>query len=214
MENLYLERINKETKRSKNRGWEHSEVEDWKKNEKEFFDSYHLKNFRRSIVSGGVLNPPDRPRKISAKYHGINYDVKDWFSGVSVYDKLRCFPNFISQFLKLKSRLNRTKSIYKIHDVLDNNVGNPSALINIFGAKVTDASVRYWYYTNRITALIGHVDVIIEIGSGYGGLAERLATALKAKKYLLVDLPETLSVAASYLSQRGLKAFELVSVQI
>ena len=204
--------MNEESKKSQNSGWEHSEVEDWKLSEKEFFDPYHLKNFRRSTVSGGVLNPPDRPRKISAKYHGINHDVKDWFSGVSIYDKLRCLPNFLLQFFKLKSRLKRTKSYYKIQDILDNKTGNPSALLNILGVTVTEASVRYWYYTSRITALVGQADVIVEIGSGYGGLAERLAVSLHAKKYVLVDLPETLSIAASYLRQRGLKVFEIISV--
>ena len=76
IENLFLKKINDEGKISTNKGWEHSEVEDWKVHEKEFFDPYHMTNLRRSMVSGGILNPPDRPRKISAKYHGIEPDER------------------------------------------------------------------------------------------------------------------------------------------
>ena len=172
-----------------------------------------MTNLRRSMVSGGILNPPDRPRKISAKYHGIETDVKEWFSGVSLYDKCRCAPNFINQFILLRARLRRTNSFYKLSDITDNTIGNPSLMIKLFGINITDASVRYWYYMNRIKSLVGEANIVLEIGSGYGGLAERLAVSLNSKKYLLVDLPETLSVAASYLKQRNLRFMKLYPLQ-
>ena len=67
----------------------------------------------------------------------------------------------------LRARLRRTNSFYKLSDITDNTIGNPSLMIKLFGINITDASVRYWYYMNRIKSLVGEANIVFEIGSGY-----------------------------------------------
>ncbi len=50
------------------------------------------------------------------------------------------------------------------------------------------------------TLLSTEAPVILEIGAGYGGLAYHLSRIVRKAKYVIVDLPETLLLAASYLT--------------
>jgi putative sugar O-methyltransferase len=54
------------------------------------------------------------------------------------------------------------------------------------------------YLTNNMKAIKD--SIVVEIGSGYGGLALQLLRKLEVRKCILVDLPQTLCIAGTYLT--------------
>ncbi len=66
---------------------------------------------------------------------------------------------------------------------------------------VCPTTVRYVKMFVDITNMFGDLNgfEIIEIGGGYGGLARIVSTGKKFKKYLIIDLPETIRLQKRYL---------------
>jgi putative sugar O-methyltransferase len=178
--------------------WRHGPVESWKKELELYSDDKHIKNFRRSFIVAGVLNPPDRPFKINKKYDGLQEDCIEWFKGISIIDKLRGGRLVFKLFNALKKRLNNLDIKYSYAELADDTVGNPVKFLIPFIGGVTEASIRYWYYSSFLKKYIGSANTVVEIGSGYGGLSKRVREKLDVKKYVLVDLPENLSLAYYY----------------
>jgi len=178
--------------------WGHSDIEDWKIDLPYFSDVNHIINFRRSITSGGTLNPPDRPYKVSKKYHGIEEDVSSWFDGLGVFDKLKG----VDTLLKLYSFFSRRIKTYKLESLdstlRDNMIGNPCYYKIPFFGRVTEASTRFWYYSTFISNKFNNLNNVLEIGSGYGGLSSVIFNSCNSDRYFLVDLPENLSLAYYY----------------
>jgi len=183
--------------------WKHSEVENWKVDFPLFSNKEHIESFRKSFVSAGVLNPPDRPYKINKKYDGLAKDLTDWFGGIRFIDKLRGAKDLVKRIYQLNIRLRAEKiePIYK--EMLDDLVGNPCTYRIPFFGKITDASIRYWYYSSLLNKFLDDVKVVMEVGSGYGGLSQKNISKLNVERYYLVDLPENMVLAYYYHLQSG-----------
>jgi hypothetical protein len=181
----------------------YSDVEKWKEVISEEEYSKKEKSFRRNILSGGVLNFPDRPRKITKKYDGLSEDLRAWnITSYKLSDVIYGILYLIKKFYILRERLKfyKVKIIYK--NIFDSKIGKPLFLI----PKITEASIRYWYYANLLRTMVPEAKNIMEIGGGYGGLCRSILKLNKENiAYTIVDLPHNIRLTKYYLINNGIK---------
>jgi hypothetical protein len=181
----------------------YSEVENWKEAISEAEFSRKKKSFRRNILSGGVLNFPDRPRKITKKYDGLGEDLRTWnIANYKVSDIIYGICFLIKKIYILRRRLKAFRVTIKYGNIFDSKIGKPIFLL----PKITEASIRYWYYSNLLRTLVPGATKIIEIGGGYGGLCGSIIKSSKDKiAYTIVDLPHNIKLTKYYLINNGIK---------
>ena len=170
----------------------HSDVEKWKRDS--FLDDFdQLLNFRRNFLSGGTINPPDRPSFIS---RDLNYENEKrrtfWF--------LRLFHRLSK--LELHSAL-RHKHFFKYYPDEQRNNFRRSSLFNNY---LLDLPIRVSYYFSNVKheRKLEDESSILEIGGGFGALALLYCRQFPLDTYYLVDLPENLLLAYINLTQGGI----------
>ena len=62
---------------------------------------------------------------------------------------------------------------------------------------------RFDHYAERIVEVVPHGGTVLEIGGGYGGTALQLLRHDPTLRVVMVDIPETLYLAAYFLSEAG-----------
>lgn len=174
--------------------WAHSPCESWKWDYfKEQLNSDNLKNFRRSLLSAGALNFPDRPVDIK----------KAWISGIPLKLKLIGLKTILEKLYKL-----RTYTKIDFTNISDNFVGNP-CYYKLGKVYITEASIRNYYYSVAIDRIRSAenftLNNMLEIGGGFGSLALKLISSprLHLENYYLIDLPENLALSFYYLKNNG-----------
>ncbi len=186
-----------------NGGWKHSPVENAKI---DYFPAHlnesNLINFRRTALSGGTISFPDRPLWYLPQPQSIA-SFKPWPKGIPFWQKVRGIRDILMQMY----RVNKQCKI-KMNGLTDNLVGNPCYYL-LGHRKVTDFCIRMFYYHEKLKQEFSadSIETIMEIGGGFGGLCEKLISSKEfaIKTYILIDLPENLSLSYYYLSNSGLK---------
>lgn len=158
--------------------WKASPVENWKTGyfEKNLNEK-NLVNFRRTLLSGGTINPPDRP------IHAHDYFNNGWLNGIPLNEKLRGILTIIGRLYKLNKlfKLN----CYNLSELSDNLIGNP-CYYKIGKHSITDFSIRMFYYHEKIRREFACkvLKNIVEVGGGFGGLCLKLIISAHFKQLL------------------------------
>lgn len=101
----------------------------------------------------------------------------------------------------------KTAQIPPAH-LYDTMIGNPpqTQTHRFKDVKVTVNSLRFGYYIHRIAEKYKGVDPIkvLEVGAGYGGLAEQLSRRFEIEHYYLIDGEPMLNLQRYYLNEAGL----------
>ncbi|GMR24380.1 MAG: hypothetical protein BMS9Abin37_2917 [Acidobacteriota bacterium] len=78
-------------------------------------------------------------------------------------------------------------------------VGNPRG-VEIDGIQVTQSSLEYTYMLTHLDGYLDGVEVVVDIGGGYGGLARLIKLSRPEVRVVLVDLPEVNAIQTYFLS--------------
>lgn len=173
--------------------YEVSPVEIWKKHKTtKFTDPILLNDFRRNSLSGGTLNPPDRPSKSNEDF--------SVYQDCNIFEKIHNLFKLIYRLIKFETRsIIYHGKIFKLKkDSSDIRIRTVT-----FSKSLTDSNIRNSYYYSVVQKYFKSSKVILEIGSGYGHLAHLLFKNMNVK-ICLIDLPENLILANQYLSSVGI----------
>ena len=87
---------------------------------------------------------------------------------------------------------------------------NPKIYTNSeFGIQTSFNDLFLIGYFLKIKQLVNDNDVIIEIGAGYGGLAEKFLKLSNFNKYYIFDIPSSIILQEYFL--KGIKRFILIN---
>jgi len=148
-----------------------------------------INNFRRNGLTCGIeigLLQSDRQNIINKKILPQIYDEE--------YSK-----TLIKRFKNLKKMINNDEFILSN---IECNIGNPQYCI-FDNIKLNTNDLYSIYDTWQITRFFNSYNekIILEIGGGFGGLANKIINNFKNCKYISIDLPETLILQHFYLSE-------------
>lgn len=130
-------------------------------------------NFRRNVVSKGLDNA-NVPEEALPR----------------VEERLR------AMYGNLKDRIPE-----KYHSFLEESpVGNPR-VFEIDGIRLTQSSLEYPYMLSHLEPHLEGVQVVVDIGGGYGGLARLVKLTRPRTKIVLLDLPEVNAIQTYFLSR-------------
>lgn len=88
----------------------------------------------------------------------------------------------------------------KTFDMEESHYVDEASVFEIDGRRVSETFLVYYgVFLRIVSCLPSPPETILEIGSGYGGLARIFHLGEKPKLHVLVDLPESLAFAYSYL---------------
>ncbi len=169
--------------------WGPSPVELWKSKSNSLWEG-DISNFRRLRISGGTINPPDRPFDISQEPYPNEIFLR------RVYNTFRLLINLVK--LELHS-LMTCRSLFKYVPEFNSKRFRKFSILNNY---VNDISIRMSYYSHRIKKIKSDKPVIMEIGSGYGALSSYLKG--EYSRFIIVDLIENLILASEFLSEAGI----------
>lgn len=77
-------------------------------------------------------------------------------------------------------------------------VGHPRSVV-VDGIPVTQSSLEYAYMLSHLDPYLSDVDVVVDIGGGYGGLSRVLKRAFPEMRIVLLDLPEVNTIQTYFL---------------
>jgi len=147
-----------------------------------FFKSWHWKRY-------------DLRKKLYQKSNLFNFRNNKLSEGL---DDQNTTQNIKIFYLKLKKKI---KEKFIIKNLLEKNVGN---LKNFFTykRKILDFGQLFFiYWLFLLKKNIKKLNLICEIGSGYGGFAEKILSNYPGSKYLIIDLPEANFLSSYFLSK-------------
>ena len=200
-----------------------SHLENWITEESRFMDPTSILNFRRNLLCRGLINKPHEPKGFFIKYSQVQNTTKshqNYLSFIflkSLLIELRVYLQSINPKYKNKVKKKFYTLIKEVNDLPnmksfayrikkgDNNIGNPYKIyIKEYDCFITESFVRHSEYFLRIIKFIDlkSINKILEIGSGYGGLAEIIINSLSnINEVFLIDFPQRLNLASFYLSE-------------
>lgn len=112
----------------------------------------------------------------------VDFDLgQDYFNHIQEFGK-EIYEQYFDRFLE--------------NDI----IGNPRQFF-YEDKKISPTTLRYIKTTLDLSSLCGDqkISKIVEVGGGYGGLCKTLSVLCDFKKYLIVDLPQTVKVQKKYL---------------
>jgi putative sugar O-methyltransferase len=163
------------------------------------------------------MNSIEKAIKTSFKRYKLNYKSKHWERynlRNNLYKKLY-LPNFRSNALssglddqnsdlnikKIYLKLKKIGEKFIIKNLFDKNIGGLKNFI-IFKRKILDFGQLFFiYWLFLLKNKIKKINFICEIGSGYGGFAEKIIKNYPKAKYLIIDLPEANFLSSYFLSK-------------
>ena len=108
----------------------------------------------------------------------------------------------ISQFNFQIQELINYFDISDIKESIGSKKGNPTIYTNSeFGIQTSFNDLFLIGYFLKIKQLVNDNDVIIEIGAGYGGLAEKFLKLSNFKKYYIFDIPSSIILQEYFLKE-------------
>jgi hypothetical protein len=189
------DRLMKELDARRDEGWTPSRVEHWKRSFT--MGRGHLANFRRSELSSGTQNPPDRPVGFP------NLDFSRLYPDVTAEERKREVPALRRLAMKLLARLfRRDCPDIDWFDALardDDRFGARVFEVPGFGT-VTFKSIQSAYYACRAASLVPQNGTVLEIGGGFGMLALWLLAIRPDVTCVLTDLPVNMVLTHTYLT--------------
>ena len=166
-----------------------------------------LASFKRSIhLSGGTLNPPDRPKTVS-------------LDDAEPYDDARPSERLRNSLLLLRRLIATERHSLRhghgwfphSHEVRTGEMRGVSIPCNL----LTDLSIRMSYYRHRLLHLATTAPrasrTYLEIGAGFGALARYVLSDRRSRqaRFVICDLPEFLPVCYWYLCASGISVAPL-----
>ena len=82
----------------------------------------------------------------------------------------------------------------------ENSIGNPHRII-INDKLMSLSRIEFSFILTHLTPHLEKCKIVVEIGSGYGGLAELVKKTFPEIKYILLDLPEANAIQTYYLAK-------------
>ena len=171
-----------------------------------------LRAFRHWYLAAGRLNFPDAPRPKDTYLR--------WEGGIPWRQK---WPGGALRLWRMYRRLSALEPVTAA-DLQDTLIGQPSTFMiprtpgalarlvwrRLSGVsasngldcyRITEAQLRFVYYRKRITRLLNGqpLGMVLEVGGGYGGLAAELLQHVPIGRYVIVELPDAMPLAALYL---------------
>lgn len=177
-------------------GWAPSRVEGWKRGFSTM-DRRHLANFRRSELSGGTQDIPDRPADFPPLEFGRLYPA------YTADEREASVRQFRIQFHVYLTRLLQrgAQGIDWYDDAVLDDDRFGARLIDLPGiGPVTSKSIQSAYHASRIMSLVPRNGVVLEIGSGFGAVASRLLAIRPDITCVLPDLPVNVVLTHTYLT--------------
>ena len=136
--------------------------------------SKDLSNFKRNSIYSGF----------------IGNDLRNKVTAIAFYEHIR--GNY--PYLLEKNLLNNF--------LINDRIGAPY-IYNIDGVKISPGTLRFMRVLGDILNIDDEIKNIVEIGSGYGGQALIIKSYLTMVDYNLIDIPESMMVARSYLRENN-----------
>jgi putative sugar O-methyltransferase len=156
---------------------------------KKSFKNYH------SIFKSRHWKRYDLRKKLYQKSNLCNFRNNKLSEGL---DDQNTIQNIKIFYFKLKKKI---KEKFIIKNLSEQNVGN---LKNFFTykRKILDFSQLFFiYWLFLLKKNIKKLNLICEIGAGYGGFAEKILRNYPDSKYLIIDLPEANFLSSYFLSK-------------
>ena len=98
---------------------------------------------------------------------------------------------------KIFKDINQHLEKYKENDIY----GSPIIFEFIFFGHIAPTTIKYISDAIDIEKnILKEFGLIVEIGGGYGGLLKTISVNIRFKKYILIDIPEALILAKTYIS--------------
>lgn len=173
-----------------NAEWGPSPVEIWKHDIHNLLNK-NLLDFRRSKISSGTINPPDRPKSTHQEPYPDDGMLR------------RCLNTFLLIVFLIRLEIHSLRQnnfLFKYRSELNSiNFRKFSLPKNL----MSDIGIRMSYYSCKIKKLNLEKPIILEIGAGYGALCNYLNGSYS--RYIVVDLIENLILASQYLEEAGIK---------
>lgn len=147
----------------------------------------------------------------------VNNEYNLWKNSLLEYlEEEEKFKNFrstapINRMVGISNLDNRFADLISNYDLpwkeleLADSIGNPLEKNKILDYNISNISLRYIYYANKILDLINSTNVkFVEIGAGYGGLCSIINIIaryrnIKIDEYAIYDLPEVQQFQKHYL---------------
>ena len=170
--------------------WGHSPVEKWKSDSRAIWEG-DISNFRRLRISGGTINPPDRPLELSEEPYPDEPFIRRITNSVA-----------LGKFL-VKMQIHSFSSLGSLFRYVPEMETTKFRKFSCWNNLLSDIGIRMSYYSHRIKKLKLKNPVVLEIGAGYGALSAYLNGHYSS--YFIVDLPENLILASEFLGSIGVK---------
>ena len=106
--------------------------------------------------------------------------------------------NIKKSYLKLKKKIGEKFIIKNLFSV---NIGKLKNFINFNGKILDFGQLFFVYWLYLLKKKVKKINFICEIGSGYGGFAEKIIKNYPKAKYLIIDLPEANFLSSYFLSK-------------
>jgi hypothetical protein len=177
----------------------HSPVEIVKRDYlKKYLDKSNLVNFKRSVISMGTLNAPDRPNNIFSEFYPDESILRKFLNLLKLIKRYFAF-----QYFSMKNG----RQLFKYFSEAKTPLQRAHTFFYRF---LSDAGLRHSLYYSRIRkeAIFSSV---LEIGAGYGGLAHLIMKRSRPQTYFIVDLPENLLLQHYFLYANGHQVLPWVS---
>lgn len=138
----------------------------------DFLDREELwPNFRNNVISKGLDNA-NVPEEAVARIEAKWRGIHERLSGA--------IPDRFRPFLE------------------ESPVGNPTT-IQIGNVRVSQSSLEYTYMVTHLEPYLSGVEVVVDLGGGFGGFASLLKRAYPRTRILLLDLPEVNAIQTYFL---------------
>ena len=185
--------------------WQPSPHEGWKP---DYFSAQcveeELRHFRRSKLSGGLINFPDRPVT----------ETDQWRHGLPLKERLIGAAWLWNEYQLLRRHVRGSGVTLRAGDIRDNAIGHPCGYRVPGVGLVTEAALRQAYYRHQVVAMSGtRLGQVLEIGAGYGALCGELFGRGYVQQYFIVDLPENMILEWFYLGTLFGERVHLISHQ-
>ncbi len=121
------------------------------------------------------------------------------FSFLARYDEEVAYQQFLREYQRSLSIM----TLEELKDMEESHVGAPR-VYEREGLLSSHAGLRYAFTAKRVGHWIEQLrlvpEVVMEIGPGYGGVADLLTRKIKPRTYILCDLPHNLYLSAFFLA--------------
>jgi putative sugar O-methyltransferase len=156
---------------------------------KNSFNNYH------SFYKSQHWERYDLRKKLYIKSNLFNFRNNKLSDGLDDQNLLKSIKKNYRKLIKI------TKKKFLIKNLLNKNIGNLKNFETYEGKILDFGQLFFIYWLYLLKQNIKKTNFICEIGSGYGGFAEKILRNYPGSKYLIIDLPEANFLSSYFLSK-------------